>query len=108
MSLAITAGSLSTLRPLYRVVAKRFSWKTSVFSTHKSYGVLPHSAKRNNAAGSVKTEGSQSESNRKFVRVEDGDFALQECRPVPAEMRPEMGITKVTNVQIDFEDQKRP
>jgi hypothetical protein len=36
-SLAVTAGSLPTLRPLYRVVAKNLNWKTSFFSTHRPY-----------------------------------------------------------------------
>lgn len=104
MSLAITAGSIATLRPLYRVAASHFSWKSNFFSTHRSYGVLPYSAKNNKASESVSRKDADGESTTNIVRVEDEEFAL-ESRPVTTKSMG-MGITKVTNVQVHYEDEK--
>lgn len=99
MSLAITAGSLPTLRPLYRVAARQFSWKTNFFSTQRSYGMMPDGTKKSPIVGGVRRQESCSESERNIVHIRDEQFALEERRRDVKDMR----ITKVTNVQVKFE-----
>ncbi|KAH7346012.1 hypothetical protein BKA66DRAFT_478340 [Pyrenochaeta sp. MPI-SDFR-AT-0127] len=102
MSLAITAGSLPTLRPLYRVAARQFNWKTNIFSTQRSYGMMPDGTKKGPTVGGVSRQESCSESERNIVHVREEEFALEERRRDEKEMR----ITKITNVQVKFEDKK--
>ncbi|KAK7178521.1 hypothetical protein DPSP01_003514 [Paraphaeosphaeria sporulosa] len=105
MSLAITAGSLPTLRPLYRVAASKFSWKTSFFSARRSGHVSRATLTIGGTAISRKETGyiSCSESERKIVNVESEEFALEDQSPI-TEPRFMGGITKATHVQVDFED----
>lgn len=105
MSLAITAGSIATLRPLYRVAAKHFSWKTNFFSTHRSYGVLPYSTKKDKATNNTSRKEDDGESTTNIVRVEDEEFALESRSPNPSKG---MRITRVTNVQVHYEEEKMP
>lgn len=94
MSLAITAGSIATLRPLYRVAASHFSWRSNVFSTHKSYGVLPYSAKNKKGAENVARKETDGDSTTNIVRVEDQEFVL-DSRSVTNK---EVTVTEVSNV----------
>ncbi|KAJ4288690.1 hypothetical protein N0V90_011927 [Kalmusia sp. IMI 367209] len=107
MSLAITAGSLPTLRPLYRVAASKFNWKTSFFSTQRSYGKMPDNRKRGKGAAPVSQKELSftncSESERNIVKYEE--FALEDRRPSSGDHG--TGITKVTNIQVSFEDEKK-
>ena len=113
MSLAITAGSLPTLRPLYRVAAQKFSWKTSFFSNRsRSYESMnPPSSKFTQTIGSAvisrKESGftSCSESVRKIVNVESEEFVLEDQRPLTGGKF--MGITQTTHVRIDYEDDSK-
>ncbi|KAJ4356098.1 uncharacterized protein N0V89_004126 [Didymosphaeria variabile] len=110
MSLAITAGSLPTLRPLYRVAAKKFSWKTSFFSARRSG---PASRATVNIGGSGLRLGSSfsrkesdyascGESERKIVNAESEEFVLEDRRPVTGGKF--MDINKEIHVQVDYED----
>jgi hypothetical protein len=105
MSLAITAGSLPTLRPLYRVMAKNLSWKTSFFSARRSYKSMDTASRSKREAELVETNSNRSgfascsDSERKIVDVES-----VECRPVTQGKH--IGITKVTDVRIDFDNNK--
>lgn len=116
MSLAITAGSLPTLRPLYRIIATKLSWKISFFSaTRKSY---------NNSYRFIDVTGNRvwlnkpsdngnrqkpdfrncSESERDIVSAKNMEIVLEDRRPeVPSKF---MRITKVTDVQVDYEDER--
>lgn len=114
MSLAITAGSLPSLRPLYRVAARKFSWKTSFFSDKRSG--LRASRAGITIGGSGVGDGWVScdgESERKIIRGGKGsdEFVLEERRVGTAvEGKGEegfMGITKATRVQVDYEDRGR-
>jgi hypothetical protein len=106
MSLAITAGSLPTLRPLYRVVATKLSLKTSFFSTRRSNkdieagNVSKWGVKTSNASSKDLGLTSFSESERTMVKKQE--FVLEEYRPVTQGKF--MEITKVTNVQVNYED----
>lgn len=111
MSLAITAGSLPTLRPLYRVLAKKLRWKTSFFSSRRSHKTVDANAasKGGLMSGSIGRKGSGlnscSESERKIVVVESEEIMLEHARSMTGGKS--MGITKVTNVQVDYEDNSR-
>ncbi|OSS51454.1 hypothetical protein B5807_04023 [Epicoccum nigrum] len=103
MSLAITAGSLPTLRPLYKIVAKKFSWKTSFFSAQKS----GHASKATLTVGGSALSRKQSdytscsESERKIVTVDSEDYVLQNQGPmIGAKL---MGITQTTHIHVDLE-----
>lgn len=107
MSLAITAGSLPTLRPLYRIAAEKFSWKVNFFSSR-----TPRHASRATMTigGSAlnRKEFSQmscGESERKVGEAESEDFILEDIRPVTKGKF--MGITRETCVQIDYEGSSR-
>jgi hypothetical protein len=114
MSLAITAGSVPTLRPLYRVVAQRLSLKTSFFSARRSYKTMDNASNselRRNPDGSGASANmnksevtSCADSGRKIVNVdvEELELELERCRPVRHSKI--MSITKVTDVQVDFDD----
>lgn len=103
MSLAITAGSLPTLRPLYKAAAKKFDWKTSLFSAQKS----GHASKATLTIGGSKLSRKQSdytscsESERKIVRVDSEEYVLEHRRPVTGGAL--MGITQTTHIQVDHE-----
>lgn len=101
MSLAITAGSLPTLRPLYKVAAKRFSWKTSFFSAQKSGRVsritLPIS--RSTLGNKEFDYTSCSESERKIISVHSEDFVLEDQRPVTGGKF--MTITQTTHIHVE-------
>ena len=110
MSLAITAGSLATMRPLYRLVAQKFSWRSSLFSNRRSLPSVDslhhsgltgatittssHGRKKSNAQ-------SCSDSERNTVGATD-DVELEVCEP--AMKAKFLCITKVTNVQVDISD----
>lgn len=111
MSLAITAGSLSTLRPLYRLVAEKFSWRTSLFSNRRSLPSVDatyHSgltgATMTNSRNGRKTSNinSCSESERHIVDGTCEDLELEVCEP--AMKAKFLSITKVTNVQVDISE----
>lgn len=104
MSLAITAGSLPTLRPLYRVAARKFSWKTSFFSARRSGHVSKPTLTIGDTAISKKDAGyiSCSESERKIVNVESEEIVLEDRRPMRGANI--MSITKATHVQVDYEE----
>ncbi|KAL1606861.1 hypothetical protein SLS60_004270 [Paraconiothyrium brasiliense] len=110
MSLAITAGSLPTLRPLYRVAARKFSLKSSFFSARNSG---PASRATVNIGGSGLRLGSAisrkesdyascGESERKIVNAENEEFVLEDRRPVTGGKF--MDINKEIHVQVDYED----
>lgn len=114
MSLAITAGSVATLRPLYRVAAKHLSLKTNFFSSHRSYGVLPYSTKKTQnsehhttsnrrAGGGCGVGGGDidGESTKNIVRVVDEEY-IMETRHASKDM----GITKVTKMEVEYEEQE--
>ncbi|KAL5438653.1 hypothetical protein PMIN07_006748 [Paraphaeosphaeria minitans] len=69
MILAITSGSMPTLRPLYRVAANKFSWKSSYISAYRSVQVSRSTLTIGGTAISSKEAGhiSCSESERKIV-----------------------------------------
>ena len=98
MSLAITAGSLPTLRPLYKTVAKKFSWKTSFFSAQKS----GHASRANLTIGGSALSRKESdftscsESERKIVAVDSEEYLLQDKRPMSGAKL--MGITQTTHI----------
>ena len=103
MSLAITAGSLPTLRPLYKTVAKKFSWKTSFFSAQKS----GHASRATLTVGGSALSRKQldytscSESERKIVTVDSEDYVLQNQGPmIGAKL---MGITQTTHIHVNLE-----
>jgi hypothetical protein len=106
MSLAITAGSLPTLRPLYRVVAKKLSLKTSLFSArgpHKST-VASSGLKRDTVIAGIHLDRSGypscSESERKIVSRDSEDVVLEEyTSPMRGKS---MDIVKVTKVQVEY------
>lgn len=100
MSLAITAGSIATLRPLYRVVAQHCSWKSNVFSTRKSYGVIPYSIKRDRNTENLERADPDGESTTGIVMVDDQAFTMN-SRPVTQEK----SITKSTNVRIEYSEE---
>jgi hypothetical protein len=121
MSLAITAGSVPTLRPLYRVLAQKLSLKTSFFSARRSYKTMDDASrsgwgpKPDGSVSGSKPDGSvisvnvnkseatsYADSERKMVDIHAEELELQECRPVRHSKI--MSITKVTNVQVDFDD----
>jgi hypothetical protein len=108
MSLAITAGSLPTLRPLYRVVANKFKWNVSFFSNSKSYKSMEGGSERKRSVeGIVINDKSDVTNYSKYkgsiVNVKSEEFVLMELRP--ATKSGHMGITRVTNVQVEFEDE---
>lgn len=104
MSLAITAGSLPTLRPLYKVAAKKFRWKTSFFSAQNS----GHASKATLAIGSSALSRKESdytscsESERKIVRVDSEEYVLVDQKPMTGGKF--MGITQTTHIQVDHEE----
>ena len=103
MSLAITAGSLPTLRPLYKTIAKKFSWKTSFFSAQKS-GHAPRATLTIGGSALSRKESdytSCSESERKIVTVDSEEYVLQDKRPTSGAKL--MGITQTTHIQVDLE-----
>lgn len=103
MSLAITAGSLPTLRPLYKTIAKKFSWKTSFFSAQKSGHASRATLTIGGSALSRKESDytSCSESERKIVTVDSEEYVLQDKRPTSGAKL--MGITQTTHIQVDLE-----
>ncbi|KAF3046942.1 hypothetical protein E8E12_008924 [Didymella heteroderae] len=103
MSLAITAGSLPTLRPLYKVAAKKFSWKTSLFSAQKSGHISKATLTIGGSALSRKEfdYASCSESERKIVRFDSEEYVLEEQRPTTGGKL--MGITQTTHIQVNHE-----
>lgn len=107
MSLAITAGSLPTLRPLYKVAAKKFSWKTSLFSDQKS----GHASKANLTIGGSALSRKQSdytscsESERKIVRVDSEEYVLENQRPITGGKL--IGIIQTTHIQVDHEQGRK-
>ena len=95
MSLAITAGSLPTLRPLYKTIAKKFSWKTSFFSAQKS-GHAPRATLTIGGSALSRKESdftSRSESEREIVIVGSEKYVLSGAKL--------MGITQTTHIQVD-------
>lgn len=109
MSLAITAGSLSTLRPLYRLLAERFSWRTSLFSNRRSlpsvdathHSALTGGTMTTSKSGRKKSNSNScSESERNIVDGTCEDLELEVCEP--ALKAKYLSITKVTNVQVDI------
>jgi hypothetical protein len=112
MSLAITAGSLSTLRPLYRIAAQKFSWRTNLFSNRRtlpSVEATPDSKLTDATIGSSNSGRKSSkltscaDSELNIMRTTSEDLELEVCEP-PAKAK-YMSIIKVTNVQVDFADQ---
>jgi hypothetical protein len=108
MSLAITAGSLPTLRPLYRMVAKKLKWKKSLFSNHKSYKSMEGDSGRKGSAAVTEIinrplVAHYSESKGTIVNIKNQDFVLAELRPITQAGK--MGITRVTDVQVEYDDQ---
>jgi hypothetical protein len=103
MSLAITAGSLPTLRPLYKVAAKKFSWKTSFFSDQKSGHASKATLTIGGSALSRKESDytSCSESECRIVRVDSEEYVLEDQRPMTGGKL--MGITQTTHIQVDHE-----
>ena len=103
MSLAITAGSLPTLRPLYKVAAKKFSWKTSLFSAQKSGHISKATLTIGGSALSRKEfdYASCSESERQIVRFDSEEYVLEEQRPTTGGKL--MGITQTTHIQVNHE-----
>ncbi|EMD85112.1 hypothetical protein COCC4DRAFT_153810 [Bipolaris maydis ATCC 48331] len=86
MSLAITAGSLSTLRPLYRLAAQKFSWRTSLFSNRRSLASVDMTTRprhSDTADGSSKRDKKTSntdscpESERNMARAASEDLELE-------------------------------
>lgn len=108
ISLGITAGSLPTLRPLYKVAAKKFSWKTNVFSSQKSGRIsrvnfpIPDSA----ASRKESDYASCSESERKIVRVDQEEYVLQDQSLSTGGKF--MGITQTTHIHVDLGDRGKP
>lgn len=107
MSLAITAGSLPTLRPLYKVAAKKFSWKTSFFSNQKSGHASKAAITIGRSARSRKESDytSCSESERKIVSVHSEEYILEDQRPTTGGQL--MGITQTTYIQVEHEQSDR-
>jgi hypothetical protein len=110
MSFAITAGSLPTLRPLYRMVATKLRWKKSLFSNYKSYKSMEGGSERKGSGGVIEITNQPlvahySESKSTIVNVKNEDFVLAELRPVKQAGR--MGITRVTDVQVEFDDRSK-
>lgn len=103
MSLAITAGSLPTLRPLYKVAAKKFSWKTSFFSDQKSGHASKATLTIGGSALSRKESDytSCSESECRIVGVDSEEYVLEDQRPMTGGKL--MGITQTTHIQVDHE-----
>jgi hypothetical protein len=106
MSLAITAGSLPTLRPLYRVVAKKLSLKTSLFSarrSHKSKNIDAAHERDNTFVGMNIDRfeyDSCSESERKIVMRDSEDIVLEDFASPTRDKT--MDIVKVTKVKVEF------
>lgn len=109
MSLAITAGSLSTLRPLYRLAAQKFSWRISLFSNHRSLASVDMTTRPRH---SDKTDGSSKhdrktsdtdscpESERNMARAASEVLELEVCK-TRAKVNL-WNIIKVTDVQVDY------
>lgn len=104
MSLAITAGSLPTLRPLYRVAAKKLSLKSSFFSARQSSRTSPTTLTIGGTGLSRKIAGyaSCSESECNIVPMESQDFVLQDQSSRKGLQG--MGITRATHVEVNYED----
>lgn len=104
ISLAITAGSLPTLRPLYKAATKNFSWYISFLSANKSVhaskATLPIGASEISRKRSHTT--SCSESERKIVRIDSEDFVLEDQRPVTEGKF--MSITQTTHIHVINEE----
>ncbi|KNG49196.1 integral membrane protein [Stemphylium lycopersici] len=111
MSLAITAGSLPTLRPLYRIAARKFSWKTSFLSAPKSYKTMDvgPGSKVTDMIGepSVNRKGSAyascSESERTIVHFDSEEFMLEDYSPTKSKF---IGMAQITSAQMDYGDDK--
>lgn len=84
MGLAIIAGSLPTLRPLYRIAAQKFSWKTNFFSNRsRSYKSMDPHRLDGTPVGSAAIDRNElsiksySESERKILNVDVKEFVVE-------------------------------
>jgi hypothetical protein len=111
MSLAITAGSLPTLRPLYRAAARKFSWKTGIFSTRRSYRDIDGRPKSGREARMGRQTSNRpdlisgSESERKIVNIDSESFVLEERKA--ENLAKSQGITRVTEVDVEFDEYRK-
>ncbi|CAG5179638.1 uncharacterized protein ALTATR162_LOCUS9386 [Alternaria atra] len=82
--LAITAGSLATLRPLYRLVSDRFGWSTrassngpKIKSQYDRSGFSDHNKRKRSGLFSFTTLNPGGK--------EDEEYGLENCRPIKLE-----------------------
>jgi hypothetical protein len=82
--LAITAGSLATLRPLYRLVSDRFGWSTrassngpKIKSQYDRSGFSDHNKRKRSGLFSFTTLNPGEK--------EDEEYGLENCRPIKLE-----------------------